>query len=335
MTDYLTLTEFIPGTKAKAQEVNANFSTLKNAINQKAALDGDSTQTFAVADALQSSHAVNKKLLDALSDDLTLKIAKTSEKFCVKSGNTTNGIGDLFSYNLLTITPKIGGTYANLIFADYQGARTTVTSASTISMNGKPDGTYNIFIKPDGTFYTLNNTIYRQAVRPTMLSGDVWFNTSVEPFNAIRYDGTSDIQFLDVPLGKVTIANAAISAIETFQFNQNGHDVSIQTSVPKGTNLARSIANSAMPNYSNGVNKSWNTSYQSESDGYVYAQADFGLTFYVSSDNTNWASFGLNRFDGQGFGTGSLIPISKGVYYKAVCANTRGLILVFYPCLGS
>ena len=27
---YLTLTEFVPGTKAKADEVNANFSALKN-----------------------------------------------------------------------------------------------------------------------------------------------------------------------------------------------------------------------------------------------------------------------------------------------------------------
>lgn len=335
MTDYLTLTEFIPGTKAKAQEVNANFSALKNAINQRAALDGDSTQTFAVADALQPSHAVNKKQLDALSANLTLEIEKTSEKFCVKSGNTTNGVGDLFSYNLLTITPKIGGAYENLVFADYQGTRKTVTSASTISMNGKPDGVYNIFIKPDATFYTLNNKIYRQPARPTMLSGDVWFNTSVETFNAIKYDGTSDIQFMDVPLGKVTIANATIAAIETFQFNQNGHDVSTQTRIPKGTNLARSVANSTMPDYSNGISKSWNTSYQAESDGYVYTQADSGLTFYVSSDNTNWVSFGINRFDGQGFGTGSLMPISKGMYYKAVYANARNLSLIFYPSIGS
>src|SRR5574344_472069 len=32
MTEYLTLTEFVPGTKAKAEDVNANFAAVKNAI---------------------------------------------------------------------------------------------------------------------------------------------------------------------------------------------------------------------------------------------------------------------------------------------------------------
>lgn len=274
MTDYLTLTEFIPGTKAKAQEVNANFLTLKNAINQKAALDGDSTQSFAVADATTAAHAINKKQLDDLSDNLTEEISKVTEKFCVKSGNTTNGIGDLFSYNLLTITPKIGGSYANLTVADYKGARKTFTSALTISMSGKPDGVYNIFIKPDGTFYTLNNTIYRKASRPTMLAGDVWFNTSVEPFSAIKYDGTNDIEFLDVPLGKVTVASGTITAVETVAFNQNGYDINYQSQAYR------------QYDFSNGVNKSFSTTYTAECDGLLYILAG-GLAF-------QWATFTLN-----------------------------------------
>lgn len=229
MSDYLTLTEFIPGTKAKAQEVNANFTAIKTALSEKAAMSGDSAQKFNVADATADTNAVNKKQLDGLSNDLSLAISKTGTKFCVKSGNTTNGKGDLFSYSVLQITPKIGGTYANLVISDYEGTQSTISSASSISMTGKPDGTYNIFISPTGTIYTLKNTIYRQQARPTMTDGDIWLDTSKVPFNCVKYDGTSDNKFVDVPLGKVTIASSLITAIETFPYNQNGYEININS----------------------------------------------------------------------------------------------------------
>lgn len=229
MSDYLTLTEFIPGTKAKAQEVNANFTAVKAALAEKAAMTGDGTQKFNVADATADTHAVNKKQLDDLSDDLSLKIDKTGTKFCVKSGNTTSGKGDLFSYSVLQITPKIGGTYANLVISDFEGIQTTISSALSISMSGKSDGSYNIFISPAGTIYTLKNTIYRQQSRPTMTDGDVWLDTSKVPFNCVKYDGTNDNKFLDVPLGIVKIESSLITSIETFPFNQNGYEININS----------------------------------------------------------------------------------------------------------
>ncbi len=335
MTDYLTLTEFVPGTKAKAQEVNANFSTLKDAINQKASTDGDSTQTFSVANATTVTHAVNKGQLNDLSTDLIGEINKTSTKFCVKSGHTSNGKSDLFSYSVLTITPKIGGVYDDLVISDYSGTQTTISSANTVSMSGKPNGEYNLFIKPDGTLYTLDNTIYKQAARPTMLDGDVWFDTSVEPFNCVKYNGTTDNEFLDIPLGAVTILSSAITAIKSFPFNQNGHNITAQSTLEIGTDLAASIPNLSMPDYANGVSKSWATSYQAESDGHLFAQSDFGLYVYLSFDNSTWVSYGIGRFDSQGYGVGSFVPIPKGIYYKAVCLTARNLNLVFYPCLAS
>lgn len=230
MSDYLTLTEFIPGTKAKAQEVNANFTAVKAALAEKAAMTGDGAQKFNVADATDDANAVNKKQLDNLSNDLSLAISKTGTKFCVQSGNTnTNGKGDLFSYSVLQITPKIGGTYANLVISDYEGVQSTISSVSSISMNGKPDGTYNIFITPAGTIYTLKNTIYKQQSRPAMIDGDVWLDTSKIPLNCVKYNGTSDNKFVDVPLGKVTIASSLITAIETFPFNQNGYEINVNS----------------------------------------------------------------------------------------------------------
>lgn len=229
MTDNLVLTEFVPGTKAKAQEVNANFSALKDAVNTKVAIGGDRTQTFNVAAATEGTHAVNKSQLDTVSAEITKQINTTSARFCAKSGNTTSGKGDLFTYSSLAITSKVGGSYPNLVISDYKGTFTVISSVATLSMTGKTDGIYNLFIAAEGILYALKNTIYKQADRPTMVDGDVWLNTSVEPIKAVKYNGTTDEEFLGVPLGKVTIASSAITAIETYPFNQNGYDVNIQT----------------------------------------------------------------------------------------------------------
>lgn len=339
----LTLTTFVAGTKAKAEEVNANFSALQTALNEKAAIDGDSRTTFAVADATADEHATNKRQLDNLSNELTKEINKTGTKFCVHSGNTTNGQGDLFSYSLLKINPKIGGTYGNLTIADYTGTQTEISSFSPgiIDLTGNSDGSYNIFITKNGELYLLNNNIYIQASRPQMVVNDIWLNTSTEPFTCIKYSGTSDDKFYDVPLGKVTINNGTITQIETFPFNQNGNNITAQTKLENGTNLAASIPNLTMPDYENGVSKNWNTVYQADKDGYLYIQSDFGSTFYICSQNADvtsnhatWITFQVSLFDSQGFGHGTFMPIPKGMYYKATYAEARTLNLTFYPCLG-
>lgn len=302
MAEYLTLTEFIPGTKARAQEVNANFTALKDAVNEKAAMQGDSTKAFSVANAIEDSHAANKSQLDSLSDSLMAEINKFGTKFCVKSGNTYNGKGDLFSYNILTITPKIGGTYANLVFSDYRGIQTTVSSVNTISMSGKPNGIYNIFIKPDGTFYTLNNTIYRQAARPAMLAGDIWFNFSKEPFECIKYDGTTDIEFLDMPLGKVTIASSTITALETFPFNQNGYNVNVSSFTTKKYD------------YANRVSKSSDVNFTAESDGLVFCYS--GDVSSTSGIYIQGVLYLINGADSAGTYGGGGLPVSKGQIYN-------------------
>lgn len=339
MADSLTLTEFVPGTKAKAQEVNANFAALKEALDAKAAIDGDGSQTFSVADATLEAHCVNKSQLDTLSNDLTAEINKTGTKFCVKSGNTTGGEGCLFTYSILKITPLIGGTYADLVISDYKGTQTTISTVDSISMSGKPDGQYNIFVTTAGVLYTLDNTIYKQHSRPTMLDGDVWLNTSVEPFSCVKYDGTKDNEFLDVPLGKVTIAGGTISAIQTFAFNQNGDNVTSQTKLELGTNIASSIPNFVMPDYTKGSSRAFSTVYQTTVDGYLHAKARYSGTFYISTGNPDangsysWTVLPLNSYGDQGFSSSVFLPIPRNMYYKVIVPTPGESLLTYYPCL--
>lgn len=322
MSDYLTLTEFIPGTKAKAQEVNANFTAIKTALSEKAAMSGDSAQKFNVADATADTNAVNKKQLDDLFDGLNLEISKTGTKFCVKSGNATNGKGDLFSYSVLQITPKIGGTYPNLVISDYEGTQSTISSASSISMSGKPDGTYNIFITPAGVIYTLKNTIYRQQARPTMTDGDIWLDTSKVPLNCVKYDGTSDNKFVDVPLGKVTIASSLVTSIETFPYNQNCYEININS-------FTQNLANSGWSKLPNGLILQWGIFTNQSSTSVTFPAAFPAATVYcgyqwigaVSGTAASSWSYSISGYSTTGFSLSNVLSTmqpNSGILWFAI-----------------
>jgi hypothetical protein len=330
MTDYLVLTDFVPGTKAKAQEVNANFSAVKDAINSKATVAGDDTQTFSVASATEDAHAVTKSQLDTVVEEFTDKINSATPKFCVKSGNITSGKGDLFSYSSLTITPKVGGSYANMVISDCTGVFTEISSVAAISMSGKPDGIYHIFVNADGVPYTLKNTIYRQETRPTMIDGDVWLNTSVEPIGAVKYNGTSDVEFLGVPLGAVTIASSAITALETFAFNENGYDVTTHTALTSGTTLAKSITDLPYVKYNSGVSKTAGVQYTAECSGLlVWLVTYFDNAVYTIT--LEGVAVGYSQTGNQYNHRFSLsYPIMKGQTYYV-----SGGSLIFYPAKGA
>lgn len=333
----ITLTTFVPGTKAKADEVNANFTTLKNALDTKAPIDGDSNQTFEVAAGTENSHAVNKAQLTTLTNTLNAAVDKTGTKFCARSGNITNGEADLFSVlNSTKIVAKIAGSYDNLVIADYLGTPTTISSApATIDLSGNADGTYNIFITTAGVIYILNNTIYKQHTRPTMVVGDVWLNTSCEPFKCIKYSGSSDVVFSDVPIGQLTFKTNTLTSLTTFPFNQNGYNVTSQTQINSGSKLAASITSCIMPDYSKGSSQAFSTTYQAPTNGFIFASGRFSGTLYISYDNTNWTALNVNGFGDQGYTTSAFFPIAKNTYYRFVVGNAGGSSLIFFPCMAT
>lgn len=323
MTDYLTLTEFVPGTKAKAQEVNANFTLIKDALATKSTINGDSSKTFEVAAATQNSHAVNQGQLLALEENLQAEIDKKTTKFCAQSGNVTNGKADLFSFSVLEITPKIGGTYSDLIALNYLGEKITAVSATKIDMTGKADGVHNIFINKNAELYTLKNTVYKQASRPTMIDGDVWLDTSVEPIRCIKYNGTSDSEFLDVPLGYVSIAGNIITKIKTLDFNQNGHNVTWATSGHR------------FPKYGTNVVKVWNTDHEAECDGWVHITGlgDYAhpVILYVNTSQICYSN--IQGSTGIQISASGFAPITKGDVYKG-SGGSQQQVLCFYPVKG-
>lgn len=321
----IQLTTFIPGTKAKADEVNANFAALQTAINEKAAVEGDGSQTFLVSDATADKHAVNKKQLNEASEALTAKINRTGTKFCVKSGNTTNGKGDLFSTDVYELAAKIGGIYDDLVIVDYAGNQTIIsTTPAPISLIGNTNGEYNIFINADGELYILDNKIYKQSSRPTMTVNDIWLDTSVQPFSCIKYNGSSDIVFSDVALGKLTFNNGAITSVETFAFNQNSYNINSETIVSAGTNFANSVCGLCVPDWGHGVSKSFGVTYTAEASGYLYV---IGSTATTRNLVLNGTAIQYTGGSVNNAASSLLVPIGKDMTYSA----SSGDIFTFFP----
>lgn len=323
MSGYLSLIEFVPGTKAKAQDVNSNFQAVSVAILEKADKAGNSSQNFSVATATVATHAINKSQLDLLSTDLNSKINAVSTRFCVKSGNVTNGVGDLLGYSGMNVSFKVGGSYPSLVVSNARGTFSTFTSVGTLSMSGKPNGNHNIFINTSGNVYSLANNIYRQASRPTLIEGDVWLNTSSEPLRAIKYTGGSDVEFLDVPLGKVTISSGAITAVETFSYNQNGYDVTFRTQGYR------------FPDYSSGVSKSWNTLYTAETDGWIYIYGNIvaGTALSLQIDGID-VFYNATTITPQNNANSGLVPVCKNSTYRGI-GGVSTQVLKFYPTKGA
>lgn len=106
------------------------------------------------------------------------------------------------------------------------------------------------------------------------------------------------------------------------------------------TNNAKSeIAGFSMPDYSAGVSKSWNTAILADHSGWVcaYDKGNANNSSYVleiSIDGVTWYKI-ASVFASTSTSGATIIPISKGVYYKASEGiNDSSRTLIFYPCIG-
>ncbi len=300
----LILKTFVPGTKAKADEVNSNFSILKNAIISKANVQGSQVQPFFCADAEDDLQAMNKGQVKAIQDEMDVKIQKMSSFFCVKSGNVTDGIADLFDFSGLVITLKVGGIYPNLVCSDYEGNQYVFDSFDDLSMVGKSDGTYNIFVDSEGTLYVKKNTIYVQKSIPQMLEDDIWLDMSVEPIVCKKYINQEYVEFFDVPLGSVCIEDGAISKIETFSYNQNGYTLNANT-----------IGNFYY-DYSSPVDLAVNTDHVVPANGLLYVYSnDYYSSATIYLDGT---PYDYNYANSVQSNSGLMIPVVKGQTCRTV-----------------
>ncbi|MBQ2645134.1 hypothetical protein IJG14_06155 [bacterium] len=131
------------------------------------------------------------------------------------------------------INYKIGGSYPNLLGTTISGENFTLTGLNSDDASSLADGTYNKFLGSDGSSELLKNTIYRQAQSPTARTGDIWINTSQEPFVPLKWNGSAWVSYSKIPLGTFTVSNGTITSYKTFSYNQNGYNLNSRSPLGK------------------------------------------------------------------------------------------------------
>lgn len=229
MTNYLTLTEFVPGTKAKAQEVNANFTALKDAVNARALLNGDNLQAFNVADATLNTHAINKGQLDAATNASNTKMDNLLNRFCLKSGNITSGDADLLSYAGTTLSFKIGGSYPSVIWNSANGTQETISSLANIT-GFSTNGTYFI-IKELGVANAISTSskITQGKAFPASPSDGDYHCLEETYLKTYKRIGGAWVETQYIQLGTLTVSGNVITAVTTTPYLQNGYNINTRT----------------------------------------------------------------------------------------------------------
>lgn len=234
MSNFVVPNTFVPGTKAKAQEVNENFTAVQNELNQKAEKNGNSTQTFSVANATENNHAVNKSqfetALNSSTTELNDLISRLATHFVVEKAYTNSSGEPAFMTSsggtLLFLADD--NTYGPIVAVPANNLpRFSASLIESIDLSSYQDGTYNVYLNNNGTVCVYDNVLYIQKNVPSSPSNNcIFVDVSKSPITAKIYQNSSWVDFNGVPLGSVTVSNGEITTINHNNLNDNGINVS-------------------------------------------------------------------------------------------------------------
>ena len=341
MSNFIVPNTFVPGTKAKAQEVNENFVSIQNELNQKAEKAGNSSQPFLVANATEDNHAVNKlqfeTSLNEAIENVNNVISCLSTPFVVERGYTNSSGNPAFmTYSTGTLNFRVNNnatsSYGPIIAVPANNQpKFTVTSVNSINMSSYSNGAYNVFLKSNGTAYAYKNTIYTQKAAPASPTNHTIFvNTSVSPLTAKIYSNNAWVDFNDVFLGTVTVSDGAITKIVHNNLNDNGLNVNRKNQSIVITSYTSSTSGYRI--YSDGFCEQWgfnssatarNTSYAiSLSKTYANANYNIQLTPKHNGVTGEAKSWGVNNAVAVAANKFYIIsnaygdPTTAGVYWR-------------------
>lgn len=305
---------FIPGTKAKATEVNSNFSKIIEYLTE-----------------LKDSILETADDFSSLSDSLT-QLSSLRTRYSVNSSVST-----LMTKNDTTVYFS-----SSFEITDLAGNTIIISGLPSKNLASYSNGTYNIFVDVDKNIDVLSGKIYKQSDEPSSpQEGDVWVDTSVEPLSVKKYTSGAFTSYTKVPIGSVVVESSIIKTLTIFPFNQNGYNVNTNTEL-EAANFsieARSdIAHFSAIDYASAEAKDWGVTYQAAYDGYIFARGYLSNNQAFQIDVGPTSSLGVTAVYSKLTDTNNtlqfVLPISKGYYYK-VSGSGSNSGTVFYPVVGA
>lgn len=305
------LITFIAGTKAKAQEVNNNFTVVKSFVDgletdiaqntidiqnlqdDKADINGDATARFSVADAINDTDAINKRTL--------FKYTHNSQRFIEGLDIAKTGS------NVLSIQAgsAMDSTFTHIMILSTSVSLTNSTQAS--------NSTYYLYLisKEDGTTQCIVST---DSVTPSLPTGYLYFRQ----------------------IGKYS-TNADNHMYVINGYNTAG--IAKTQSAGKFPDLFNGVTRNMYPVLGDGASGSYNRDdykYKAETDLWLVINRPFGFGLKVSSNNSSYTSLMYSNNSNQGFyATSGFVPIPAGTWYYAYPNGdlSAGMEYTVYPAL--
>ncbi len=204
---------FVAGTKAKADEVNENFTSLQNEINKNA-------QT--VIDIKKDVEYIKNDFMDDIAAEVQMISQAQKSKFSINSAHLAEDgkspdILDDSDPEILAF--KVGGEYPVLIATNAAGESETFESIESVGISGYVSGLYSIFLTLEGNVELFQASVHRCPNPPSNpVINDVWLMT-LEPWASYKYNGVSWVEYDGIPLGTVDIVAGEIYELQNAEFN--------------------------------------------------------------------------------------------------------------------
>ena len=301
MTNSIIPYSFIPGTKAKAQEVNANFIALANQITEnKEYTDSKIEETLSGVNSdraginLENTTLISNCVVEAPNGVVTF----TGNTITVKSG-------------LKVLIPNGRNDDGSLKSIEYTVESDTVlTTSKNSTVNCVYVSDDDIGIAP----------VFQYSNLTPVYSGGIWYNITENKNYTYDDDLDSWQEFQGI-------------VIATFE---NTEETVANLKIVNPTGLLKqndifAIINMGMPDYANTVSKSANTNYTATVNGYAFAFAETQQNQYkyLYIDNKSY-SIGYHQQGHIGW-SALCMPVAKGSVYKISSGNCR---LSFIPMKG-
>lgn len=304
MTNPLIPYSFIPGTKAKANEVNANFISIADAI--------DNTKQYTVDEIASLDTKFQNKIEDLVptipKKDLTDANYLTN---CIIEA--PNGVAE---FNADSVTLNKG---LRVLIPD---GRNENGSLKNIDLTLEEDTSFScyvgnekrqIFLNAKGTgesykdlavFYSLSTPIVHHT-------NSLWFNQRENKWFITNNSGTSWKETSLVYIGKITSDATSITAIETAQ----------PINILKNTDV-NLIMDWSMPDYTSGIVKPTNTVLQSECNAFLVVYGGWNaMNIEICNLFVGYQKDNLKRINSCRIGGGAndrltvTFFIPKGIWY--------------------
>lgn len=218
MSNFIVPNTFVPGTKARAQDVNENFVAVQDELNLKAEKNGDETQTFYVANATHDNEAVNKAQLNsAINESNNNKVTHTENSPVGSSTRPVyiNASGEAIACNGLdsnircTSRTTISSTKPDVIIAQYQSG----TSGYRVWASGFKEK-WGIASAPSTTrlsnYQVTFNTSYPFTATPFVLTTVAGSKASAESSEGV---GAGMVQAFAGNLNRITTTGFYINRV--------------------------------------------------------------------------------------------------------------------------